>query len=56
MMDKFPFILQCLPIIAGASSSSDHIGGTYLFKVQVNFDVPLFESYIDADTLEKWLN
>jgi hypothetical protein len=26
------------------------------FKVQVNFDIPLFEGQIDADALEKWLN
>jgi hypothetical protein len=26
------------------------------FKVQVNFDIPLFKSQIDADALEKWLN
>jgi hypothetical protein len=26
------------------------------FKVKVNFDIPLFEGYIDADSLEKWLN
>jgi hypothetical protein len=28
----------------------------YSFKVQVNFDIPIFESQIDADALEKWLN
>jgi hypothetical protein len=26
------------------------------FKVQVNFDIPLFEGQIDAYSLEKWLN
>jgi hypothetical protein len=26
------------------------------FKVQVNFDIPLFEGQIDANTLEKWLS
>jgi hypothetical protein len=26
------------------------------FKVQFNFDIPLFEGQIDADALEKWLN
>ena len=26
------------------------------FKVQVNFDIPIFEGQIDADALEKWLN
>jgi hypothetical protein len=38
------------------SSSSDHFGGTSPFKVQVNFDIPIFEGQIDADALEKWLN
>jgi hypothetical protein len=27
----------------GASSSSSHFGGTSPFKVQVNFDIPVFE-------------
>jgi hypothetical protein len=39
-----------------ASSSSDHFGGTAPFKVQVDFDIPLFEGHIDADVLDKWLN
>jgi hypothetical protein len=38
------------------SSSSDHFGGTTPFKVQVNFDIPVFEGQIDVDALEKWLN
>jgi hypothetical protein len=25
-------------------------------KVQVNFDIPIFEGHIDVDSLEKWLN
>ena len=37
------------------SSSSDHFGGTSPFKVQVNFDIPVFEGQIDAEALEKWL-
>jgi hypothetical protein len=55
MMENFSHILQCLPIIIGASSSSDHFGGTSPFKVQVNFDIPVFEGQIDAEALEKWL-
>ena len=31
-------------------------GGTSPFKVQVNFDIPLFEGQIDAEALDKWLN
>jgi hypothetical protein len=30
--------------------------GTLPFKVQVNFDIPIFEGQIDANALEKWLN
>jgi hypothetical protein len=37
-------------------STSNHFGGVTPFKVQVNFDIPLFEGNIDADALEKWLN
>jgi hypothetical protein len=36
--------------------SSDHFGGATPFKVQVNFDILVFEGQIDADALEKWLN
>ena len=56
MMDNFSHILQRLPIASGASSSSDHFGGTSPFKVQVNFDIPVFEGQIDAEALDKWLN
>jgi hypothetical protein len=34
----------------------DHFGGATPFKVQVNFDILVFEGQIDADALEKWLN
>jgi hypothetical protein len=43
-------------MVAEASSTSNHFGGVMPFKVQVNFDIPLFEGQIDADALEKWLN
>jgi len=56
MMENFSHILQCLPITIGMSSSSDHLVGTSPFKVQVNFDITMFEGQIDADALEKWLN
>jgi hypothetical protein len=36
-----------------ASSSRSHATP---FKVQVNFDIPLFEGLIDADVVYKWLN
>jgi hypothetical protein len=43
MMENFAHILQRLLIATGASSSSGHLGGTSPFKVQVNFDIPVFE-------------
>ena len=55
MMENFSHILQCLPIATDASSSSGHFGGTAPFKVQVNFDILVFEGQIDAEALEKWL-
>jgi hypothetical protein len=56
MMENFSHILQCLPITTDASSSSNHFGGTSPFKVQVNFDILVFEGEIYVDALEKWLN
>ena len=56
MMENFFHILQRLPITIGTSSSSDHFLSTSPFKVQVNFDIPIFEGYIDANDLEKRLN
>jgi uncharacterized protein (DUF1919 family) len=43
-------------MVVDASSTRNCFGGMTPFKVQVNFDIPLFEGYIDADDLEKWLN
>jgi hypothetical protein len=37
MMENFPHILQRLPIASGASSSSDHFGGTSPFKVKEQY-------------------
>jgi hypothetical protein len=51
MMDIFSHILQSLSIAACTSSPRDHFGGTSPFKVQVNFDIPIFEGQIDADAL-----
>jgi hypothetical protein len=56
MMENFYHILQCLQIASSTSSSSGHFGGTSPFKVQVNFDIPIFEGQIDADALDKCLN
>jgi hypothetical protein len=43
MMENFSHILQCIPITKITSSSRGHFGGTSTFKVQVNFDIPIFE-------------
>ena len=55
MMDNSAQILRWLPT-SDASSSSSHSGGATPFKVQVNFDIPIFERLIDADIVDKWLN
>ena len=43
MMDTFAYILWQLPMVTKESSTSIHFGGATPFKVQVNFDIPLFE-------------
>jgi hypothetical protein len=52
MMDSFVQILRRLPI--GDTSSSN--GGIAPFKVQLNFDIPIFEDQIDTDVVDKWLS
>jgi hypothetical protein len=39
-----------------ASSTRNHFKVATPFKVQVNFDIPLFEGQKNAYALEKWLN
>jgi hypothetical protein len=56
MLENFSQILQRLQTITVTSSSSSCFGDATPFKVQVNFDIPIFEGQIDADALEKWLN
>jgi hypothetical protein len=57
MMDNFTHILQRQPMAAvEAYSTNNHFASATPFKVQFNFDIPLFEGKIDADALEKWLN
>ena len=56
MMDNFAQILRRMPTATDAPSTSIHFRGATPFKVQVNFDIPLFEGKIDADALEKWLS
>jgi hypothetical protein len=54
MMEKFAWILQRLPIVeAEASLIRNQFSSATPFKLQVNFDIPLFEGQIDADALEK---
>jgi len=55
MMDNFTQILQWFPT-SGASTSSSNSGGSNPFKVQVNFDIPIFEGQVDVDVIDKWLN
>ena len=52
MMDSFAQILRRLPT-CDASSSSE---GTAPFKVEINFNIPIFEGNIDIDVVDKWLN
>jgi hypothetical protein len=55
MMEDFAYILQHLSITTCTSSSNDHFGGISPLKVQVNFDILVFEGQIDVDSLETWL-
>ena len=56
MMDGFAQILWRMPTMTSASSMSIWFGDATPIKVQVNFDIPLFEGKIDADILYNWLN
>jgi hypothetical protein len=56
MMENFSHILQCMSIAIGAYSSNKHFGNTSPFKIQVNFDILVFEGQTDAEALDKWLN
>jgi hypothetical protein len=49
MMDNFVQILRLLP--TGEASCSSRGGAP--FKVEINFDIPRFESQIDADVVDK---
>jgi hypothetical protein len=52
MMDSFMQILRWLPTDDASSSS----GGAAPFKVQINFNITIFEGQIDIDVVDKWLN
>ena len=53
MMENFSHILQCLTLTMGVYLSRGHFGVTSPFKVQVNFDIHVFEGQIDAEALDK---
>ena len=55
MMDNFAQILKWLPT-DGVSTSRNRSRGTAPFKVQVNFEIPIFDDQIDADIVDTWLN
>ena len=52
IMENFSHILQRLPR-GDASTSNNYSGNATLFKVQVNFEIPIFEGQIDADVVSK---
>jgi hypothetical protein len=52
MMESFAQILRRLPTSDASSSNR----GIAPFKVQINFDIPIFEGQIDVDVVDKWLN
>ena len=52
MMDNFTQILQWLPT-SGVSASNSHSRGATPFKVQVNFDIPIFDGWIDVDAVNR---
>ena len=56
MMDSFAQILRRMPTTASASSTNSRFRDGNPFKVQVNFDIPLFEGHIDANSLDNCLN
>ena len=45
-----------MPVVADAPLTSNHFENVIPFKVQVKFDIPLFEGQVDVDSLDKWLN
>jgi len=48
MMDSFAQILQWLPR-GDASTSNNYYGNVTPFKVQFNFETPIFEGQIDTE-------
>jgi hypothetical protein len=44
-----------LPTTIKTTSTNNHFKGVTPFKIQSNFDIPLFEGKMDVDALDKWL-
>lgn len=55
MMVNFAQILQRLPR-GNAYASNSYSGNATPFKVQVNFEIPIFEGQIDVDVINKCIN
>lgn len=55
MMDNFSQILWQLAK-GNAYPSNSHFGGATPFKVQVSFEIPIFEGQKDANIVDRWLN
>lgn len=55
LVDNITKILQKIAT-SNTSSSNSYLGGTTPFKVQGNFDIPIFKGQIDANVVDKWLN
>ena len=56
MMYSFTQILLGVPPTTSAYSIRNRSRDATPFKVQVKFDIPLFEGKIIADALDNWLN
>jgi hypothetical protein len=52
MMEIFVQILRRISTYGTYSSRE----GTTPFKVQIKFDIPIFEGQIDTNAIDKWLN
>jgi len=55
MMDNFSQILRRVSV-GEAPSSNSRFKYAAPFKVQVNFEIPIFEGQIETDSLDIWLN
>ena len=55
MTENFSQILQRLPRV-DVSTSNSYSRNATSFKVQVNFEIPIFKGQIDVDVIDKWLN